>query len=39
MTIESIGVYSGATKAICIWFDGAKKYSDSFELPTLEIYE
>ena len=39
MTIESIGVYSGITKAKCIWFDGSKKYTDTFELSTLEIYE
>lgn len=39
MTIESIGEYSGVVKAKCIWFDGSKKVSDTFELPTLEVYE
>jgi len=39
MTIESIEAYSGVTKARCIWFDGSKKYTDVFELLTLEIYE
>lgn len=39
MTIESIGSYNGVQKALCIWFDGAKKSSDVFALPTLEKFE
>jgi len=38
MTIEGIGKYGmGATRdrAKCLWFDGAKRFEDLFELTTL----
>lgn len=39
MTIESIGEYMYETKALCTWFDGNKKISDTFKLEALELEE
>lgn len=41
MTIQNIAKYnySDKDKAKCVWFEGAKKYEDIFELETLEKYE
>lgn len=39
MTIENIGVYMYETKALCTWFDGNKKISDTFKLEALALDE
>lgn len=39
MTIEDIGEYRYVTKALCTWFDGNKKISDTFKLEALELDE
>jgi uncharacterized protein YodC (DUF2158 family) len=39
MTISGIGMYGmGSTtkRALCVWFDGKKRYEELFELHTLE---
>ena len=40
MTIKGIGQYGAGAKddnALCVWFDGKKKFEDVFEFVTLEL--
>jgi uncharacterized protein YodC (DUF2158 family) len=39
MTVESIDVYGGQTKAKCIWFDGPKRQDAVFALDVLTLEE
>ena len=37
MTIENIGKYVHKDGAMCVWFDGKKRFHEVFDLATLEL--